>query len=129
LKDCFSSVFLSSRLLSKYVKIRYKYIIIIIIIPFVLGPLACCPSELIWNYGSYRKSVGLLVRGIGPSQGRYLHENRQTLMTGLGFEPMISVFKRIKTSLALGQSITKFVSSQKEQKYCSLLFTILFLLI
>jgi hypothetical protein len=29
---------------------------------FVLGPLACFPSELIWNYGSYRQLVGFLGR-------------------------------------------------------------------
>jgi hypothetical protein len=33
---------------------------------FVLGPLACFTSELIWNYGSYRQSVELLGRGISP---------------------------------------------------------------
>jgi hypothetical protein len=41
-------------------------IIIIIIIILVLGPLACFPSELIWNYGSYRQSVGPLGRGSVP---------------------------------------------------------------
>jgi hypothetical protein len=30
-------------------------------------------SKLIGNYGSYRESVGLLGRGISPSQGRYIH--------------------------------------------------------
>jgi hypothetical protein len=45
-----------------------------------LGPLACFLSELIWNYGSYRQSVGLrlLRRVISPSQCRYLHKTAQT---------------------------------------------------
>jgi hypothetical protein len=29
---------------------------------FVLGSLACFPSDLIWNYGSYRQLVGFLER-------------------------------------------------------------------
>jgi hypothetical protein len=33
---------------------------------FVLGPLDSFPSELIWNYGSYRQLVGLLRRVISP---------------------------------------------------------------
>jgi hypothetical protein len=33
---------------------------------FVLGPLTCFPSELIWNCGSYREVVGLLGRLISP---------------------------------------------------------------
>jgi hypothetical protein len=37
--------------------VNLYFIIIIIILPFILGPLACFPSELIWNYGSYRQFV------------------------------------------------------------------------
>jgi hypothetical protein len=36
----------------------------ILLLPFVLGPPFCFPSELIRNYGSYRESVGLLGRVI-----------------------------------------------------------------
>jgi hypothetical protein len=44
-----------------------------LLLPFILDPLACFPSELFWNYGSYRQSVGLLGRVIRPSQSRYIH--------------------------------------------------------
>jgi hypothetical protein len=40
--------------------------LLLLLLPFVLGPLACFPSELIWNYDSYRQSVGLLGRVISP---------------------------------------------------------------
>jgi hypothetical protein len=40
--------------------------LLLLLLPFVLGPLACFPSELIWNYGSYRQLKGLLRRGISP---------------------------------------------------------------
>jgi hypothetical protein len=46
-----------------------------------------------WNYESYTQLVGLLGRGNGPSQGRYLqrtqtqNKRRQTTMSGVGFEP------------------------------------------
>jgi hypothetical protein len=33
---------------------------------FVLGPLACFPSELIWNYEYYKQLLGLLRRVISP---------------------------------------------------------------
>jgi hypothetical protein len=33
---------------------------------FILGPLAYFSSELIWEYGSYKQSVGLLERVINP---------------------------------------------------------------
>jgi hypothetical protein len=35
-----------------------------VLLLFVLGPLACFPSELIWNNVSYRQLVGLLGRAI-----------------------------------------------------------------
>jgi hypothetical protein len=38
----------------------------LLLLLFVLGPLACFPWELIWNYGSYRHSVGFLRRVISP---------------------------------------------------------------
>jgi hypothetical protein len=49
---------------------------------------------------SYTQRVGLLGRGISPSQCRYLYtaktqnKRTQTLMPVLGFEPMIPVFGR-----------------------------------
>jgi hypothetical protein len=42
--------------------LHYKFLIITL--RFLLGPLASFPSELIWNYGSFRQLVGLLRRGI-----------------------------------------------------------------
>jgi hypothetical protein len=51
----------------------------------------------------YTQSVGLLGRGISPSQGRRLHTEQhkrnkriQTSMTRMGFEPTIPVFERAK---------------------------------
>jgi hypothetical protein len=51
----------------------------------------------------YRHSVGLLGRGIGPSQGLYLYTGlhntekcRQTSMAWVGFEPTVPVTKRQK---------------------------------
>jgi hypothetical protein len=38
----------------------------LLLLPFVLGPLVCFPSELIWNYVSYRQMVGLLGWVISP---------------------------------------------------------------
>jgi hypothetical protein len=32
----------------------------LLLLIFVFGPLLCYSSELIWKYGSYRQSVGLL---------------------------------------------------------------------
>jgi hypothetical protein len=43
-----------------------RRIIICLLLPFALVPVACLPSELISNYGAYRQSVGLLGRGISP---------------------------------------------------------------
>jgi hypothetical protein len=47
----------------------------------------------------YTESVGLLGRGISPSQSRYIHrttqpqnKRTQTSMPRVGFEPMIPVF-------------------------------------
>jgi hypothetical protein len=79
----------------------------------VLGPPAGFPSELIWNYGSDRHSVGLLGRAISPSQGRYLHRTTptqkkrgQTSMARVGFEPAIPMFEREKTFRALDRGVT-----------------------
>jgi hypothetical protein len=54
-----------------------------------------------------RKSVGLLGRVIGPTQGLYLHtgqhnteKRRHTSMPRAGFEHAISTFERPKTVLA-----------------------------
>jgi hypothetical protein len=62
----------------------------------------------------FAKSVGLLGRGINPSQGRYLHTGQhkhknkrtQTSMPQVGSEPTIPVFERAKTVHALDRAAT-----------------------
>jgi hypothetical protein len=41
-------------------------LLFLLLLTFVLGPLASFPPELICNYGSYKQLVGLLGRVIGP---------------------------------------------------------------
>jgi hypothetical protein len=79
-----------------------------LLLGFVLCPLVCFPSQLIWNYGSYRQSVGHLRRGSALSQSHYLHRITQTQnkpgqksMPWVGFEPTISVLERANTVHAL----------------------------
>jgi hypothetical protein len=55
-----------------------------------------------------RESVGLLGRGISPSQGRYL---TQISMPQVGFEPMIPVFERAKAVYAVDRAATDQHSS------------------
>jgi hypothetical protein len=52
------------------------------------------------------QSVGLLGRGIWPSQGRYLHRTTQTSMPWVRFEPTIAAFERAKTVHALNRAAT-----------------------
>jgi hypothetical protein len=61
----------------------------------------------------YTQSVGLLERGISPSQGRYLHPeqhkyriNAQLSMSQMGFKPTIPVFEWAKTVHALDRAAT-----------------------
>jgi hypothetical protein len=83
-------------------------LLLIILLFGLLGPMASSDSELFWINDSYRQSVGFLGRGIGPSQGRYLHRTTQTLkksgrtsMHGVGLEPTIPVFEIAKRFHAL----------------------------
>jgi hypothetical protein len=76
-----------------------------------LGPLACFSSELIWKYGSYRQSVGLLGRVIIPvarplpTQDNINREESWTyILTSSGFEPTIAVLERAKTFRALDRA-------------------------
>jgi hypothetical protein len=55
----------------------------------------------------FTQSVGLLGRGISPSQGRYLHTGQHKY----GFEPTIPVFERAKTVHALGRAVTMIDST------------------
>jgi hypothetical protein len=89
------------------------YTNLLLLLPFVLRPLACFLSELMWNYRSYRRLVGLLGRVISPSRGRYLHRTTQTQkkrgQTSIpreGFEPTVPVFERTKTCNALDRAAT-----------------------
>jgi hypothetical protein len=56
-----------------------------------------------FSFFNLRQSVGLLGRGISPSQGRYLTQT-QTAMPRVGFEPTIPVFERAKTFHALDRA-------------------------
>jgi hypothetical protein len=53
--------------------------------PFVLSPVACSQSKLIWHYGSYTHLAGLLGQVISTSQGRILHRATQTKETHTDF--------------------------------------------
>jgi hypothetical protein len=58
-------------------------LLLLLLLPFVLGLLACFPAELIWNYGSYRQVLGLLGRVISPFAGSLLtytgqHKHRKS---------------------------------------------------
>jgi hypothetical protein len=69
------------------------------------------PQNALFHFGFLivRQLVGLLGRGISPSQGRHLHKqnNRgQTSMPWAGFEPTITVFERAKTVHALDGAST-----------------------
>jgi hypothetical protein len=41
-------------------------LILLLKLHFLLGPLFCFPSEIIWNYRSYRKLIGFLLWTISP---------------------------------------------------------------
>jgi hypothetical protein len=73
-----------------------------IYLSMALQPLVDLDS--FFSFLIYIQSVGLLGRGISPSQGRYLHTEQykqnkrtQTSMPRVGFEPIIPVFERVKT--------------------------------
>jgi hypothetical protein len=69
----------------------------------------------------YTLSVGLLERGIRPSQDRYLHrttqtqnKRTQTSMPRVGFIPTIPVFERAKTFHALDRAATVMGSNSDD---------------
>jgi hypothetical protein len=74
-------------------------IFLLFLLSFVLGSLAFFPSELIWNYGSYRQLVGLLGRVISPvarplpTRQHKQNKLRQTDMPRVGFEHTISCLR------------------------------------
>jgi hypothetical protein len=71
-----------------------------------------------------RHSVGLLGRGINPSQGRYLqktqNKRRQTSIPWVVFEHTIPVFERVNTGHALdrGATVIGEVSTLLNAKVC-----------
>jgi hypothetical protein len=75
------------------------------------SPLSVCLSmglQLFQFLDLFTQSVGLLGRGISPSQGRYLHTGQhkqnkrtQTFMPQVEFEPTIPLFEWVKTVHAL----------------------------
>jgi hypothetical protein len=81
--------------------------------PFCITPSGLLPI-LIWNYRSYRLSVGLLGRGISPismllpTQGNtHTRKKReQASMLRVGFEPTIPVFEEAKTFHGFVRSVT-----------------------
>jgi hypothetical protein len=48
------------------IDLRENFRIVFLLLPFVLGPLACFPSELILNYVSYIHLVRVLGRVVSP---------------------------------------------------------------
>jgi hypothetical protein len=71
----------------------------------IYGSIALCWTLASFSVSwSFTQSVGLLGRGISPSQGSYLHtgqhkqnKSAQTSMPQGRFEPTIPVFERVKT--------------------------------
>jgi hypothetical protein len=84
-----------------------KRIIVIFFLLFHIDGLvspACFYSKLILKLSICRQSIGLLGRGISPSQSRYLHGRtqnkcRHTLMPLVVFEHTIPLFERVKALL------------------------------
>jgi hypothetical protein len=82
------------------------------------------PSELFWNYGSYRQSVGFL-RWVNSLVARQLQDNTNTEETPTdihasnGFEHMIPAFERTKifhvldcVATVIGFSLISFYTTQ-----------------
>jgi hypothetical protein len=82
---------------------------------FIYGCTVLVDLGRFFSFLIYTQSVGLLGRGISPSQGNYLHReqhkhrinaHRHTPMPRVGFEPTILVFERAKTVHALARAAT-----------------------
>jgi hypothetical protein len=68
----------------------------------ISGSIALVDLGRFFNFLIYTHSVGLLRRGISPSQGRHLHTEQQkqnkrteTSMPRVGFEPTIKLYKKL----------------------------------
>jgi hypothetical protein len=104
--------------------------LLLLLLHFLLGPVACFPSELIWNYGSYRQSVGLLGRVISTAirptaiyTGQYGQKKRgQVSMPRVGFEPTIPVIKQARTFYALHRILvaTEIIPKVNKQPNCGI---------
>jgi hypothetical protein len=78
-----------------------------------LGHRTCVKRFVSLQFLDLRLSVGLLGRGISPTQGRYLrrttqaqNKRRQTSMPSVGVEPTIPVSERAKIFHALDRAAT-----------------------
>jgi hypothetical protein len=71
----------------------------------------------------FTQTVGLLGRGIGPSQGLYLQtgQHKQIYIPWVGFEPMIQAFERLKTVHALDRAVTVIGNYPLSYRYNHLL--------
>jgi hypothetical protein len=72
-----------------------------------------CGTWPLFSFLILRHSVGLLGRGISPSQGCYLHrehhnqnKGKQTSMPRVGFEPTIPAFERTERVYVLDRAVT-----------------------
>jgi hypothetical protein len=73
------------------------------------GSTALVDLGRFFSFVIYTQLVGLLGRGISPSQGRYLQNNTQCTQTSMplvAFEPTTPVFERAKTVHALDRAAT-----------------------
>jgi hypothetical protein len=80
---------------------------------YIYDPTALVDLDRVSNFLIYTQSVGLLVRGISPPQGRNLlteqhkqNKRTQTFVSRVRFEPMIPVFEQAKTYDALDPAAT-----------------------
>jgi hypothetical protein len=80
---------------------------------FYLEHTASAKRFVLFQFLNLIQSVGLLERGISPTQGRYLHrttqtrnKRRQTSMPLVRFEPTIPVIERAKTFHVLDLAAT-----------------------
>jgi hypothetical protein len=103
-------------LLWVYVEITYLSVCLSVYLSIYLsiyGSTALVDLGRFFSFLIYTQSVGLLGRGISPSQGRYLHrttqtqnKRTQTSMPRVGFELTIPVFEQEKTVHDLDRAAT-----------------------
>jgi hypothetical protein len=82
-------------------------LLLLLLLLFMLLPLghrASVKRFVSLQFLNLRQSVGLLGRGINPSQGRYITQTDIHALSGI--QPMIAVFERAKTFHALDRATT-----------------------